>query len=1072
MAQPAPHRSARSSRKADAMTARRTPAPLRAIAWLFKALFLTVRAAFAAALGAAVLVGLPVALVRFAGWPLPHRMLSLGQLKTDLTSPILGDQFYLNAIAIVLWFLWSILVFSFALELVYAARRIPAPHVPGLGPMQLLAGFLITAIGVTALLGRTAAPARAATATVAAQARPAATALPVAGVERTTATATSGTGAAARESVHHVKSGDTLFSIAKTDLGDGEDWRALYQANAGVVQADGRTLTDADLILPGWDITIPGTETALPSTSPVPADIPATPSPVATGHAAPPVTAPSSSAGPRTHALFPAAPTVAAPVTPASGTGPAPTAAVSPRPSPANPHSTAPAPAPHAAATGDHQVERAARRHGGVAVSLPDGGTIGITLAVALGSALVLAGRWRNRRRDVLHPSAVPELTGVLRAARRANLALTAAPPTDDRSAPDEADDIYGDEDLFAERLLAAPGGVNHDCDGEATDYFACEPEAETTAADGGTDTVSWSGLGTRFTAPMAPGSIAVAERDGAEIPLLPTGPGLGLLGPGAKGAARAIAASVLSAGAPDRTGDLARLIIPAADLATLLDVEELGLPAITAGIPELVVTADLAAALAEAEVHALLRTRLLQEYDADDLDALAGEEDCPPLVLMAAPTRPLNARIKALADTATPLRITPVLLGAHPSGATVLVEADGTATGPAAGPWEGTRLWNLTPAALTEIAALLALAAGHDPGPSTTAEDEPDQWPDLGPLAPLPHPDGENSTQGTVTVLPLRTRPQDADSSPGTPTSADAADASDIASVTVLPLRPAPPAPATTGRTGTARASAALAAWEQNPIRITVLGGLQITAAGQPVAGLRTPARVLAALLAVKGSAGATAAQIDAMCWPDASPAELDRVAKWRSDGLTSLRTRLNAAAGRRGTAYVALDRATGRYRLNPDLVATDAGTLQAVTAAARDADTPAERLALLSAASPLCTGKLLDGELGEVFDWGADFTTDFADLQTSMLGRLAALAAAAGRTDQALGALEQAAALTEDNEDLYRQMFDILAADGRHAEVPGKLKTLEAFADSMGAEVTPETRRAAADAMRQRHG
>ncbi|MFL6110471.1 MAG: hypothetical protein ACJ786_03855, partial [Catenulispora sp.] len=78
------------------MTARRTPAPIRAIAWLFKAVFLTVRAAFAVALGAAVLGGLPWALVRFAGWPLPHHMLSLGQLKTDLTSPILGDQFYLN----------------------------------------------------------------------------------------------------------------------------------------------------------------------------------------------------------------------------------------------------------------------------------------------------------------------------------------------------------------------------------------------------------------------------------------------------------------------------------------------------------------------------------------------------------------------------------------------------------------------------------------------------------------------------------------------------------------------------------------------------------------------------------------------------------------------------------------------------------------------------------------------------------------------------------------------------------------------------------------------------------------
>lgn len=62
----------------------------------------------------------------------------------------------------------------------------------------------------------------------------------------------------------------------------------------------------------------------------------------------------------------------------------------------------------------------------------------------------------------------------------------------------------------------------------------------------------------------------------------------MGLVGPGAAGAARAIAAGVLSAGAPDRTADLARLIIPAADLAALLGVGEAELSGSTAGLPEL----------------------------------------------------------------------------------------------------------------------------------------------------------------------------------------------------------------------------------------------------------------------------------------------------------------------------------------------------------------------------------------------------------------------------------------------------------------------------------------------------
>ena len=195
-----------------------------------------------------------------------------------------------------------------------------------------------------------------------------------------------------------------------------------------------------------------------------------------------------------------------------------------------------------------------------------------------------------------------------------------------------------------------------------------------------------------------------------------------------------------------------------------------------------------------------------------------------------------------------------------------------------------------------------------------------------------------------------------------------------------------------------------------------------------------------------------------------------MDRIAKWRADGLDSLRKRLAAAIGQRSPRLVLLDRATGRYRLNPELIATDTVTLAELVAAARGTGDTQQRLALLAAAEPLCRGQLLDGELSDNLDWSSDYSATFAADQVAVLARLAALASGAARHDQALASLEKAAALTEDNEALYRQMFDILADAGRHSEIPGKLRTLEAYADSLGAGVTAATREAATRAMKRR--
>ena len=55
-----------------------------------------------------------------------------------------------------------------------------------------------------------------------------------------------------------VQPGDTLSEIAEAKLGDPMRYPELFEASRDTVQPDGATLTDPNLIRPGWEITIPG----------------------------------------------------------------------------------------------------------------------------------------------------------------------------------------------------------------------------------------------------------------------------------------------------------------------------------------------------------------------------------------------------------------------------------------------------------------------------------------------------------------------------------------------------------------------------------------------------------------------------------------------------------------------------------------------------------------------------------------------------------------------------------------------------------------------------------------------
>ena len=138
---------------------------------------------------------------------------------------------------------------------------------------------------------------------------------------------------------------------------------------------------------------------------------------------------------------------------------------------------------------------------------------------------------------------------------------------------------------------------------------------------------------------------IALGVRGGSEIPAdIAALGGLGLTGPGAAAAARAILAGLLARALPGQPGGPAEVIMPAADAAVLLPGHHRdGLSG--AGLPGLIITPSLDAALDHAEALIVRRARHIRLPDTgDDPPGDAAAPPLPAAALIATPARAASA--------------------------------------------------------------------------------------------------------------------------------------------------------------------------------------------------------------------------------------------------------------------------------------------------------------------------------------------------------------------------------------------------------------------------------------------
>jgi DNA-binding SARP family transcriptional activator len=266
-----------------------------------------VRGLAAIAVVVAIIGGVPLLLLRIAGSPIPAHLPGWHDLGTLLTQRDDTGSLFLALVRDLTWLAWLIFTVALVVELHAVARGRLAPRLH-LGGIQGAAAKLaaIAALSFSAPTGFGLASAGAVSAA----------ALPVAipGHDAVAArpAAAPATLAAGETQIEYitVRPGDCLWTLAEEYLGAGDLYPEIANLNIGHVMDDGVVFTNPSLIYPGWQLAIP-----VPATAQPPVQVRQRPAPQGGEHGQQPAVGPAghgqhaghNTADPRFRAAHPAA---------------------------------------------------------------------------------------------------------------------------------------------------------------------------------------------------------------------------------------------------------------------------------------------------------------------------------------------------------------------------------------------------------------------------------------------------------------------------------------------------------------------------------------------------------------------------------------------------------------------------------------------------------------------------------------------------------------------------------------------------------------------------------------------
>lgn len=213
----------------------------------------SLRALSSSAVVVGVIVAVPLLLWRFVGWPLPHALPTISEVRVAIELRDFSDRLLIGTLAVVVWIAWLMTTASVVTHVIASARRItiPTPRFVPAGLHRMVGRWIGSATLLVAMLSRPATAAApssnllVATSTPASALAPASKLLsvsidlPVSSAPRANATR-----------MYKVGPRESLWSVAEATLGDGTRWRDILDANRNII-------TDPDIIDEGLEITIP-----------------------------------------------------------------------------------------------------------------------------------------------------------------------------------------------------------------------------------------------------------------------------------------------------------------------------------------------------------------------------------------------------------------------------------------------------------------------------------------------------------------------------------------------------------------------------------------------------------------------------------------------------------------------------------------------------------------------------------------------------------------------------------------------------------------------------------------------